>query len=67
MIRLNEILKNYQTTLLLQVHDELVFEVPPLELEELQKVIKYTMENAINLKVPLIVDIHGGQNWMEAK
>ena len=67
MIRLNEILKNYQTKLLLQVHDELVFEVPPLELEELQKVIKYTMENAINLKVPLIVDIHGGQNWMEAK
>ncbi|MCL2925699.1 MAG: hypothetical protein MGF17_14060 [Trichodesmium sp. MAG_R04] len=33
----------------------------------MQKVIKYTMENAVNLKVPLIVDIHGGKNWMEAK
>ncbi|MGD1715156.1 DNA polymerase, partial [Dapis sp. BLCC M172] len=67
MIRLNEILQNYQTKLLLQVHDELVFEVPPLESEELQQVIKSTMENAVNLKVPLIVDIHGGKNWMETK
>ena len=49
------------------VHDELVFEVPPLELGELQQVIKSTMENAVNLKVPLIVDIHGGKNWIEAK
>ncbi|MEB3341747.1 DNA polymerase, partial [Okeania sp.] len=67
MIKLHEILKNYQTKLLLQVHDELVFEVPPLESEELQKVIKSTMENAVTLKVPLIVDIHGGKNWMETK
>ncbi|MGD1807645.1 DNA polymerase I [Dapis sp. BLCC M126] len=67
MIRLNEILTNYQTKLLLQVHDELVFEVPPLESEELQQVIKSTMENAVNLKVPLIVDLHGGKNWMETK
>nr|WP_293136466.1 DNA polymerase [Okeania sp. SIO3I5] len=67
MIRLNEILTNYQTKLLLQVHDELVFEVPLLESEELPKVIKSTMENSVNLKVPLIVDIHGGKNWMEAK
>ncbi|WP_246843949.1 DNA polymerase, partial [Hydrocoleum sp. CS-953] len=67
MIKLNEILQNYQTKLLLQVHDELVFEVPPLESEELQQVIKSTMENAVNLKVPLIVDIHGGKNWMETK
>ncbi|MGD1698736.1 DNA polymerase [Dapis sp. BLCC M229] len=67
MIKLNKILTNYQTKLLLQVHDELVFEVPPLESEELQQVIKFTMENAVNLKVPLIVDIHGGKNWMETK
>ncbi len=67
MIRLNEILTNYQTKLLLQVHDELVFEVPPLEWEELQQVIKSTMENAVDLKVPLIVDIHAGKNWMETK
>ncbi len=67
MIKLNKILTNYQTKLLLQVHDELVFEVPPLESEELQQVIKSIMENAVNLKVPLIVDIHGGKNWMETK
>ncbi|MCL2929664.1 MAG: DNA polymerase I [Trichodesmium sp. MAG_R01] len=67
MIRLNKILTNYQTKLLLQVHDELVFEVPPSELEKLQQLIKSTMENAVTLKVPLIVDIHGGKNWMETK
>lgn len=67
MIRLNKILTNYQTKLLLQVHDELVFEVPPSELEKMQQLIKSTMENAVTLKVPLIVDIHGGKNWMETK
>ncbi|NES72052.1 MAG: DNA polymerase I, partial [Okeania sp. SIO2D1] len=67
MIKFHEILTNYQAKLLLQVHDELVFEVPSLEWEELEQVIKSTMENAIDLKVPLIVDIHGGKNWMETK
>ncbi|NEP46101.1 MAG: DNA polymerase I, partial [Okeania sp. SIO2H7] len=67
MIKFHEILANYQAKLLLQVHDELVFEVPSLEWEELEQVIKSTMENAIDLKVPLIVDIHAGKNWMETK
>jgi DNA polymerase I len=67
MIKLHELLQNYQTRLLLQVHDELVFEVPPHELEELQPLIKSVMELAMPLSVPLVVDVHRGKNWMEAK
>lgn len=67
MIELDQILTNYQAKLLLQVHDELVFELPPSEIAELTTKIKQTMENIITLKIPLIVDIHTGNNWMEAK
>ena len=67
MIQVNKVLQNYQARLLLQVHDELIFEVPPDEWEELQPKIKDAMENALPLSVPLIVDIHCGQNWMETK
>ncbi len=67
MVRLHEILQNYQARLLLQVHDELVFEVPPQEWEELQMQIKSTMENAVQLSVPLVVDVRAGENWMETK
>jgi DNA polymerase-1 len=67
MVKLAEILENYQAKLLLQVHDELVFEVPPEELADLQIQIKRTMENVLEISVPLVVDIHVGTNWMEAK
>ena len=67
MIDVDKILQNYQARLLLQVHDELIFEVPPDEWEELQPKIRTAMENALPLSVPLIVDIHAGQNWMETK
>ncbi|MEG4204626.1 DNA polymerase I [Microcoleus sp. Pol7_A1] len=67
MIEVHKILQNYQARLLLQVHDELIFEVPPDEWEELQPKIRTAMENALPLSVPLIVDIHAGQNWMETK
>ena len=67
MVQLHEVLKEYQARLLLQVHDELVFEVPPQEWEELQLQIKSVMENAVSLSVPLVVDIHAGDNWMETK
>lgn len=67
MVRLHEILPNYQARLLLQVHDELVFEVPPDEWEELQPQISSTMESAMQLTVPLMVDVRAGQNWMETK
>ncbi len=67
MVKLHEILRNYQARLLLQVHDELVLEVPPSEWEELQVKVRETMENAVQLSVPLVVDVSAGKNWMEAK
>lgn len=67
MIELQKILADYQARLLLQVHDELVLEVPPEEWEALEPIIKSTMENAVELSIPLAVDINAGQNWMEAK
>ncbi|MEH2351521.1 MAG: DNA polymerase I [Nostoc sp.] len=67
MVRLHEILKNYQARLLLQVHDELVFEIPPDEWEELQLQIKSVMENAVQLSVPLLVEARVGENWMDTK
>lgn len=67
MIKLQNILQDYQARLLIQVHDELVLEVPPEEWSELQPIIKSTMEDAVKLSVPLAVDINAGKNWMEAK
>jgi DNA polymerase-1 len=67
MVQLHAVLRNYQARLLLQVHDELVFEVPPQEWSQLQPQIKSLMENAVSLSVPLVVDIHAGDNWMETK
>ncbi|NET89600.1 MAG: DNA polymerase I [Kamptonema sp. SIO1D9] len=67
MVNLHQILQNYQARLLLQVHDELVLEVPPEESSELQPKIRATMENAVALTVPLVVEVRAGDNWMEAK
>lgn len=67
MSQLHEVLKAYPAHLLLQVHDELVFEVEPDAWEELQPKIKRVMENAVSLSVPLVVDIRAGNNWMDTK
>ncbi|MBC7516601.1 MAG: DNA polymerase I, partial [Alkalinema sp. FL-bin-369] len=67
MIQLHEQLKPLDATLLLQVHDELIFEVRPELWEEVRSLIQNTMENAVSLSVPLQVDIHSGKNWMETK
>jgi DNA polymerase-1 len=56
-----------QTRILLQVHDELVLETPPEELETVQKLVKEKMESAATLKVPLVVDVGVGKNWLDAK
>ena len=53
--------------LLLQVHDELVLEVAPDALETTRALVKSTMENAVPLSVPLLVETGVGANWMEAK
>jgi len=67
MIRLHELLKNYEANMLLQVHDELILEVPPHEWDELKPKIEETMESAVSLIVPLKVEAQAGANWMEAK
>ncbi len=67
MIRIHELLKGYEAKMLLQVHDELIFEVPPDEWDELKPKIESTMESAVSLMVPLKVEANAGKNWMEAK
>jgi DNA polymerase-1 len=52
--------------LLLQVHDELVLEVPRASVEAVTALVRDGMEGALSLKVPLVVDIHTGSNWAEA-
>ncbi|MFD2100783.1 DNA polymerase I [Flagellimonas iocasae] len=56
----------YKTKMLLQVHDELVFDCYKPELEEMKKLIKSEMENAYKLSVPLDVEVGIGENWLEA-
>ncbi|MEN9277438.1 MAG: DNA polymerase I [Thermostichus sp. DG_1_5_bins_95] len=67
MVRLQEKLQRFQSRLLLQVHDELVFEVEPSEWQELQPLIRSEMEGSLPLSVPLKVELQIGQNWKEAK
>ena len=57
----------YQTKMILQVHDELVFEVPEKELKEVASVIKDLMENSFPLSVPLVVELKSGHNWGQMK
>ena len=59
--------RQLKSRLLVQVHDELVLEVPAGEKEEIEKLLKDTMEHIVDLSVPLVVDIHSGANWEEAK
>jgi DNA polymerase-1 len=58
--------ENWKSKMLLQVHDELVFDVHNSELEKIQPMIKYEMENAFAMEVPLVVEIGKGKNWLEA-
>ncbi len=67
MVNIHALLQSYRARLLLQVHDELVFEMPPEEWEVLQPLIKTQMESAVSLSIPLVVEIHCGSNWMDAK
>ena len=58
--------ENWKSKMLLQVHDELVFDVHNSELEKIQPMIKHEMENAFKLDVPLDIEIGVGKNWLEA-
>lgn len=69
MLKMDKALKdaNVQSKMLLQIHDELIFLVPDNELDLMQNLVKDTMENAMELKVPLKASISVGKSWYEAK
>ncbi len=56
----------FESTMVLQVHDELVFDVVPAEKERLERMVKEEMERVLELSVPLIAECNGGKNWLEA-
>ena len=58
--------ENWAGKMLLQVHDELVFDVPKAEVEDFSAMVKHEMENPFSLNVPLVVDVGTGSNWLEA-
>lgn len=68
MIRIDERLRHeaLQTKMILQVHDELNFSVPPTELEHVKQLVVEEMERAFAMSVPLIADCGSGKNWLEA-
>jgi DNA polymerase I len=69
MIRIARLLdkRKMQSRMLLQVHDELVFEAPPSEKDDLQELVKREMESVYELSVPLVADTGAGPNWRDAK
>lgn len=58
---------NLKSKMLIQVHDELIFDVPADELETIKKVVPEVMQNAVHLDVPLVADSNWGHDWYEAK
>ena len=69
MIRIHALLaeRRLASRMLLQVHDELVFEVPPAEVEVMEELVKREMESVMPLRVPLVADVGVGENWLDAK
>ncbi|MBB6142763.1 DNA polymerase-1 [Silvibacterium bohemicum] len=67
MIRIQEKLRvqKLQTRMTLQVHDELVFDAPSAEVDEVQQLVKTEMESVIELKIPLVADVGVGSNWRD--
>lgn len=59
--------RGFESRMLLQVHDELVFDVAPAELDDVREVVTHEMEHAAQLSVPLVVDVGVGDNWLETK
>ena len=69
MVKVYKALKenNLKTKMIIQVHDELIFDVPKEELEQVKKIVTDVMDNVCPLNVPLAIDINYGKNWAEAK
>ena len=58
--------ENFKTKMLLQVHDELIFEAPLDEIDDVSKMIKETMQNVVAYDIPFIAELGTGDNWTEA-
>ena len=58
--------ERFESAMVLQVHDELVFDVLPQEREPLEKMVREEMEKVLKLSIPLVADCNGGKNWLEA-
>ena len=69
MIKVQNELKNrnMKSKIVLQVHDEMMIEASLDEKEEVKKIVKQSMEQAVDLKVPLVADISEAENWYECK
>ena len=65
MLKIHEKLEDYKSKMILQVHDELVFDTYPGEEDRLAKMVKAEMEGVISLQVPLVVNVKKGKNWLE--
>lgn len=66
MVEVNKAMQGMKSVMIAQVHDELLFDVYPGELEQLKSIVKKTMESVVELKVPLIAECESGNNWLEA-
>ena len=67
MIAIHRKMASMRSKMVLQVHDELVFDVYKDELEQVKKIVKVGMEKAVKLKVPIVADMGVGDNWLDAK
>jgi DNA polymerase-1 len=67
MIRVDRRLRGMKSRMILQVHDELLIETAPDELENVKQILQEEMSGAANLLVKLEIDVHDGENWYEAK
>ena len=69
MIRIYQTMKEQQVNakMILQIHDELIFEVPKSELAQMKEIVERGMQEAMDLKVPLIAEASTGKNWYDAK
>jgi len=67
MLRMDKILEKEKKIgyMILQIHDELIFELPDPEIPSMKPLVKDAMENVVQLKIPLVVDITLGKNWKE--
>ncbi|MDD5529661.1 MAG: DNA polymerase I [bacterium] len=66
MIKIQPQLKDFSANIIMQVHDELVLEVPENKIEEVKSLVKYEMENALDIGVPVVVGIGVGKDWHSA-